>query len=72
VKLAYAGYVGWRGLAEEAAFSAATHAALGRFAFCRPMANTSWDTLCRATRRPDAGRRRYNFVWYRPAGDARC
>jgi 2-polyprenyl-6-methoxyphenol hydroxylase-like FAD-dependent oxidoreductase len=71
VKLAYAGYVGWRGLAEEAAFSAATHAALfGRFAFCLPDGEHILgypvpgddDDLTR-------GRRRYNFVWYRPAGE---
>jgi 2-polyprenyl-6-methoxyphenol hydroxylase-like FAD-dependent oxidoreductase len=37
VKLAYAGYVGWRGLAEESAFSESRRAALfGRFAFCLP------------------------------------
>jgi len=71
VKLAYAGYVGWRGLAEEAAFSAATHAALfGRFAFCLPDGEHilgypvpgDGDDLT-------PGRRRYNFVWYRPADE---
>lgn len=71
VKLAYAGYVGWRGLAEEAAFSAATHAALfGRFAFCLPDGEHilgypvpgDGDDLT-------PGRRRYNFVWYRPTDE---
>jgi len=71
VKLAYAGYVCWRGLAEEAAFSAATHAALfGRFAFCLPDGEHilgypvpgDGDDLT-------PGRRRYNFVWYRPADE---
>jgi 2-polyprenyl-6-methoxyphenol hydroxylase-like FAD-dependent oxidoreductase len=71
VKLAYAGYVGWRGLAEEAAFSAVTHAALfGRFAFCLPDGEHilgypvpgDGDDLT-------PGRRRYNFVWYRPADE---
>jgi len=69
VKLVYAGYVGWRGLAEESAFSAPTHAALfGRFAFCLPEGEHilgypvpgEADDLT-------PGRRRYNFVWYRPA-----
>ena len=70
-RLAYAGYVGWRGLAEEAAFSASTHAALfGRFAFCLPDGEHilgypvpgDGDALT-------PGRRRYNFVWYRPADE---
>jgi 2-polyprenyl-6-methoxyphenol hydroxylase-like FAD-dependent oxidoreductase len=70
-KPAYAGYVAWRGLAEEAAFSSATHAMLfERFVFCLPpheqmlgypVAGAGDDT------RP--GRRRYNFVWYRPADE---
>lgn len=71
VRLAYAGYVGWRGLADEAAFSAATHAALfRRFAFCLPDGEHilgypvpgEADDLT-------PGRRRYNFVWYRPADE---
>src|SRR5262245_50493577 len=70
-KLVYAGYVGWRGLAEESAFSASTHAALfGRFAFCLPEGEHilgypvpgEADDLT-------PGRRRYNFVWYRPADE---
>ena len=70
-RLAYAGYVGWRGLAEEAAFSASTHAALfGRFALCLPDGEHilgypvpgDGDALT-------PGRRRYNFVWYRPADE---
>jgi 2-polyprenyl-6-methoxyphenol hydroxylase-like FAD-dependent oxidoreductase len=71
VKLVYAGYVGWRGLAEEAAFSAPIHAALfARFAFCLPEGEHILgypvpgddDDLT-------PGRRRYNFVWYRPADE---
>lgn len=72
VSAAYAGYIAWRGLADEAALPAATHAALfERFAFSLPddeqmlgypIAGEHDDT------RP--GRRRYNFVWYRPATDA--
>lgn len=72
VRTEYAGYVAWRGLADEAALSPATHAALfERFAFSLPdgeqmlgypIAGDGDDT------RP--GRRRYNFVWYRPADEA--
>jgi 2-polyprenyl-6-methoxyphenol hydroxylase-like FAD-dependent oxidoreductase len=71
VKLIYAGYVGWRGLAEESAFSMPTHSALfGRFAFCLPEGEHilgypvpgEADDLT-------PGRRRYNFVWYRPADE---
>ena len=69
VRAEYAGYVAWRGLADEAALPAATHAALfERFAFCLPdgeqmlgypIAGDGDDTR--------RGHRRYNFVWYRPA-----
>jgi 2-polyprenyl-6-methoxyphenol hydroxylase-like FAD-dependent oxidoreductase len=69
----YAGYIAWRGLADETALSPATHAALfDRFAFSLPdgeqmlgypIAGDADDTR--------AGRRRYNFVWYRPADAAR-
>lgn len=72
VRVNYAGYVSWRGLADEVNFSPATHAALfERFAFSLPdgeqmlgypIAGDGDDT------RP--GRRRYNFVWYRPADTA--
>lgn len=72
VHAAYAGYVAWRGLADEGALPAATHGALfERFAFSLPnneqmlgypIAGEDDDT------RP--GHRRYNFVWYRPADDA--
>jgi len=70
-RLVYAGYVGWRGLAEEPAFSTATRVALfGRFAFCLPDGEHilgypvpgEGDELT-------PGRRRYNFVWYRPANE---
>lgn len=68
----YAGYVAWRGLADEAALPPAVHAALFmRFGFCLPdgeqmlgypIAGDNDDT------RP--GQRRYNYVWYRPASAA--
>jgi 2-polyprenyl-6-methoxyphenol hydroxylase-like FAD-dependent oxidoreductase len=65
----YAGYVGWRGLAEENVLSPAAHRELiDRFTFCLPpremmlcypVAGFSHST------RP--GERCLNFVWYRPA-----
>ena len=68
----YAGYVAWRGLLAEAAMPPKARAALfGRFGFCLPpgeqmlgypVAGEGNDL------RP--GRRRYNFVWYRPADGA--
>lgn len=68
----YAGYIAWRGLTDEADLSPETHRALfERFAFCLPpgeqmlgypVAGTG-DNLA-------AGRRRFNFVWYRPAEEA--
>src|SRR5215831_7209926 len=71
IKPVYAGYVGWRGLAEEAALSSATHAAIFHamvFALppneqfiSYPIAGTN-DEL-------SPGDRRCNFVWYRPAGE---
>lgn len=69
----YAGYTAWRGLVNEAAFPPALHRALFEdFAFCLPeneqmlgypVAGPGNDL------RP--GHRRYNFVWYRPASEAR-
>jgi 2-polyprenyl-6-methoxyphenol hydroxylase-like FAD-dependent oxidoreductase len=69
----YAGYTAWRGLIAESAFPPALHKELfGHFAFCLPdneqmlgypVAGPGNDL------RP--GHRRYNFVWYRPASEAR-
>lgn len=64
----YAGYVGWRGLAEEKLLSAAAHRDLfPRFAFCLPpremMLGYAVAGLTNSTR---PGERCYNFVWYRP------
>ena len=68
----YAGYVAWRGLIPEAGMPERAHADLfGHFGFCLPdgeqmlgypVAGEGNDL------RP--GHRRYNFVWYRPAGEA--
>jgi 2-polyprenyl-6-methoxyphenol hydroxylase-like FAD-dependent oxidoreductase len=70
--LHYAGYVAWRALASEQAFSPALHGDLFEvLAFCLPpgeqmlgypVAGVGNDL------RP--GHRRYNIVWYRPAEDA--
>jgi len=69
----YAGYAAWRGLVAEAAFPPSLHRELfDDFSFCLPdneqmlgypVAGPGNDL------RP--GHRRYNFVWYRPAGEAR-
>ena len=70
-KPAYAGYVGWRGMMEEAEFSPRAHAELfNDLTFCLiegeqflgyPVAGSE-DGLA-------PGKRRYNWVWYRPAAE---
>ena len=67
----YAGYIAWRGVCDEACLSSNTLDTLfNRFGFCLPngeqmlgypVAGSGNDT------RP--GKRRYNFVWYRPASE---
>jgi 2-polyprenyl-6-methoxyphenol hydroxylase-like FAD-dependent oxidoreductase len=67
VELVYAGYIGWRGMVEENALSAATHTALfqrfawglipGEHILGYPVPGLDDDM------RP--GQRRYSFVWYR-------
>lgn len=67
----YAGYIAWRGVCDEACLSSHTLDTLfNRFGFCLPngeqmlgypVAGSGNDT------RP--GKRRYNFVWYRPASE---
>ncbi len=66
----YAGYVAWRGLAEESELSAETRDAIAdHFAFCLPKGEQILGYPVSGagddTRR---GCRRFNFVWYRPAG----
>ena len=68
----YAGYVGWRGLAEENALTPATHRELiDRFIFCLPPREMM---LCYPvagfTNSTRPGERCLNFVWYRPAHEA--
>lgn len=67
----YAGYVGWRGLVDEGDLSAQAHAALfEHLGFCLPAGEQMLgypvpgkDNTCQR------GKRRYNFVWYRPADE---
>ncbi len=71
-KPVYAGYIAWRGLTDEAALSPATHAALfERFAFCLPPGEQMLGYPVAGLKDAVApGRRRFNFVWYRPADEA--
>ena len=67
----YAGYVAWRGLVPERDISSRTHADLFEyFSFCLPAGE---QMLGYPVAGPDneieRGRRRYNFVWYRPADE---
>jgi len=71
-KLLYAGYVGWRGLADENAVTRGTHRALSdKLAFCLPPREMM---LCYPvagfTNLTRPGERCLNFVWYRPAGES--
>ena len=70
-KLLYAGYVGWRGLADENAVSPAAHRDLSdKLAFCLPRREMM---LCYPvagfTNSTRPGARCLNFVWYRPADE---
>jgi 2-polyprenyl-6-methoxyphenol hydroxylase-like FAD-dependent oxidoreductase len=69
----YAGYVGWRGLADENAVSRAAHRELcDKLAFCLPHREMM---LCYPVAGFDnstrPGSRCFNFVWYRPADELR-
>jgi 2-polyprenyl-6-methoxyphenol hydroxylase-like FAD-dependent oxidoreductase len=72
-KLLYAGYVGWRGLADENAVSPGAHRVLSdKLAFCLPPREMM---LCYPvagfTNSTRPGERCLNFVWYRPADEAK-
>jgi 2-polyprenyl-6-methoxyphenol hydroxylase-like FAD-dependent oxidoreductase len=69
---AYAGYVAWRGLIEEAAMSAAARAILGeRLMFCLPPGEQMLGyPVPGADDATGPAARRYNVVWYRPADAA--
>ena len=68
----YAGYVAWRGLTEETAFSAATHQSIfEHFAFSLPDREQMIGYPVAGARDDiTPGKRRYNFVWYRPADES--
>jgi len=71
VRPVYAGYVGWRGLVEEAALSKKTHADIfDAMVFGLP---PNEQFISYPIAGPDndlaPGRRRCNFVWYRPAAE---
>jgi 2-polyprenyl-6-methoxyphenol hydroxylase-like FAD-dependent oxidoreductase len=67
VDLEYAGYVGWRGLAQEADLSAEANF-VADFAFCLPPGEQMLGYLVPGVGHTLApGARAYNFVWYRPA-----
>jgi len=65
----YAGYVAWRGLVEEGELSAATHDSIfEHFSFCLPPREQILGyPVAGAYNALEVGKRRYNFVWYRPA-----
>ena len=65
-RAAYAGYIAWRGLVEEASLTPATWAVLGNtFGFCLPEGEQILGYPVRV-----GSHRAYNFVWYRPVDDA--
>ncbi|TXN02055.1 FAD-dependent oxidoreductase [Methylobacterium sp. WL64] len=65
----YVGYIAWRGLVDEAAVSPETREALlDHFAFALPDGEQMLGyPVAGADNAMARGRRRYNFVWYRPA-----
>ena len=67
----YAGYLAWRGVADEAKFPRALHAELfHKYSFCLPEGEMM--LAYPIPGRDDdirSGRRGYNFVWYRPADE---
>jgi 2-polyprenyl-6-methoxyphenol hydroxylase-like FAD-dependent oxidoreductase len=67
----YAGYVAWRGLVEESALSAsALRDLFPFFAFCLPPGEQMIGyPVAGRNNAVGAGRRRFNFVWYRPAAE---
>jgi 2-polyprenyl-6-methoxyphenol hydroxylase-like FAD-dependent oxidoreductase len=70
-KPVYAGYVGWRGLVDEAALSSATHAAIfDAMVFALPPNEQFINyPIAGANDELTPGNRRCNFVWYRPAAE---
>ena len=71
-RVEYAGYVAWRSLVDERAFSKATHDAIfWRFAFGLPPGEQFIGyPVTGPADEIEPGCLRYNFVWYRPADEA--
>ena len=67
----YAGYVAWRGVCDEAVLSAQTRCTLfDHFGFGLPEGEQIIGyPVAGAGNAIERGRRRYNFVWYRPAAE---
>lgn len=72
VKAQYAGYVAWRGLVEESVLSSRTlEDIFPYFAFgIPPREQMIAYPVAGADNTVTPGKRRYNFVWYRPADEA--
>ena len=68
---AYSGYVAWRGIVPEALVDTAPFARSSLFAFNLPPGEHMVGyPVAGANEDFEVGRRRYNFVWYRPADPA--
>lgn len=67
----YAGYVAWRGVCDEAVLSRHTRQTLfGHFGFGLPEGEQMIGyPVAGSDDRTEAGLRRWNFVWYRPAAE---
>lgn len=67
----YAGYVAWRGVADESDIPRDVHAALfEKYTFCLPAGEMMLAyPVPGRDNETRAGRRGYNFVWYRPTGE---
>ncbi len=71
IPVAYAGYVAWRGVCEESVLSRRTRdSVFETFGFGLPPGEQLIGyPVAGAGNSVQAGQRRYNFVWYRPAPD---
>lgn len=71
IRPVYAGYIAWRGMADEKDLTPETHAALfERFAFCLPPGEQMLGyPIAGEDDSVAPGRRRFNFVWYRPVDE---
>ncbi|MBU3725372.1 MAG: FAD-dependent oxidoreductase [Burkholderiaceae bacterium] len=71
IKPQYAGYIAWRGVCDESSLSQKTRDTLfPHFGFCLPPGEQMLGyPVSGANGSLDAGTRRYNFVWYRPAAE---